>query len=257
MGCASVKSGHMWCTTACPLISSRISALFEKLARRVVAREHGLLDELFWIEDPELADPRIRHDNGVGELSVHTRHFANMNVENGRAVFVEPHWADRAMRQADILHRLEEGRCVGFASGGFQRLFDDEERRIWTCGIETGIVFIGLVDASDEFLIVRRVEAGRVPAAGNDAHPFIAHHPENALVGAGGVAEHGNFSLQSELAELLEEAQWIAARKAHVYGIYIVLNRGKIRCVFRCVQRWPQFLHDLAAGTFKAELESA
>src|SRR5215471_19436389 len=118
--------------------SPRTSALFEKFARRVVAREHGLLDELFWIEGPELADLRIGLDNGVGELSIHARHFANMNVENGRAVFVEPHGADRTMRQADILHRLEESRCVvGFAPGGFQRLFDDEKRRIWTCSIET------------------------------------------------------------------------------------------------------------------------
>src|SRR5215831_20201532 len=112
--------------------SPRTSALFEKFARRVVAREHGLLDKLFWIECPELADLWVGLDDGVGELSVHARHFANMNVENRRAVFVEPHRADRAMRQADILHRLEEGRrVVGFASGGFQRLFDDEERRIW------------------------------------------------------------------------------------------------------------------------------
>src|SRR5262245_7848586 len=216
-------------------------ALFEKFARWVVARKHRLLDELFRIEGPELADLRIGVDNGVSELSVHTRHFANVNFENRRAVLVEPHRADRPMREADILHRLEEGRCVvSFASGGFQRLFDDEKRRIRTCGIEPGIVFIGLVDAGDEFLVVGRVETGRVPAAGDDTHSFVAHHSENALVGACGVAEHGDFALQPEFAELLEKAQRIAARKTHVDGVHIAFDRGKIRCVFRCVERRPQ-----------------
>src|SRR4029453_1327099 len=96
------------------------SVLFEKFARRKVARKYRLLDELLRIEGPELADLRIGLDNCVGELSVYARHFTNMNVENGRAIFVELHRADRAMRETDILHRLEEGpRVVSFAPGGF------------------------------------------------------------------------------------------------------------------------------------------
>ena len=93
--------------------------LFDKFARRKVARKYRLLDELLRIEGPELADLRIGLDNCVGELSVYARHFANMNVENGRAI-LEPHWADRAVRETNILHRLEEGtRVVSFAPGGF------------------------------------------------------------------------------------------------------------------------------------------
>src|SRR5262245_29922043 len=98
----------------------RASALFEKFAWREVARKYRLLDELLRIEGPELADLRIGLDNGIGELSVYARYLANVDVENGRAVFVEPHRTDRTMREADILHRLEEGRrVVGFSSCGF------------------------------------------------------------------------------------------------------------------------------------------
>src|SRR5262249_60613358 len=102
---------------------------------------------------------------------------------------------------------IEDG-CgiVDCPCSGFQRLLDDKKRRIWAGGIEAGVVLIGLVDASDKFFVVRRVEACRVPAACKDANPFFAHHPENALVCAGGIAEHGNFSRQPEFAELLEEA---------------------------------------------------
>ena len=131
--------------SVCPLSANCALRLFEKFARRVISREYGLLDELFRIVSPELADLRIGLENGVGELAVHARDFADVDVENRRAVFVEPHRADRAMRQADIVHRLEEGRCVvGFAAGGLQRLLDDEKRRIGTCGIETGIVLVCL-----------------------------------------------------------------------------------------------------------------
>src|SRR5512143_757551 len=188
-------------------------ALFKILARREVAREHRLLNELLRIERPELAHLRIGLDDGVGELSVHPCHFANMDVEDRRAVSIEPHRADRAMGQADIMHRLEEGRrIVDLAARCFQRLLDDQKRGVRTGGIEAGIVLVSLVDAGNEFLVVRCVESCGVPASGEDANPFLAHHPQNALVGAGGVAEHGNFSLQSEVAELLEETQWIAPR---------------------------------------------
>src|SRR5262245_28480167 len=99
---------------------TRASALFEEFAWREVARKYRLLNELLRIECPELADLRIGLDNSIGELSVYARHLANVNVKNGGAVFVKPHRTDWAVRETDILHRLEEGRgVVGLSSCGF------------------------------------------------------------------------------------------------------------------------------------------
>ena len=68
--------------------------------------------------------------------------------------------------EAHVVHRLEEGRrVVGLAAGGLERLLDDEQRRVGAGGVEAGIVLVVGVDAGDEFLVVRRVEAGGVPAA--------------------------------------------------------------------------------------------
>src|SRR6185437_693461 len=123
---------------------SAADPLFQVFARWEVAREHRLLDELLRIEGPELAHLWVGLDNGVGELSVDRRHLTNVDVENRRAVFIEPHRADRAMSEANIMHRLEEGsRIVGLAACGFQRLLDKEKRRVRARGIEAGIVFVG------------------------------------------------------------------------------------------------------------------
>src|SRR5262249_23109136 len=86
----------------------RPTALLKIFAWREVTREHRLLNELLWIVCPELAHLRIRLDDGVGEFSVYPRHFTDVNVQHGRAVFVEPHWSDRPVRKADIVHCLKE-----------------------------------------------------------------------------------------------------------------------------------------------------
>src|SRR6185437_2157509 len=130
-----------------PIQRSAADPLFEVFARWEVAREHRLLDKLLWIESPELAHLRIGLDDGVGELSVDRRHLANVDVEYRRAVFIEPHRPDRAMSETDAVHRLEEGsRIVGLAARGFQRLLDNEKRRVRTCRVEAGIVFVRFVD---------------------------------------------------------------------------------------------------------------
>ena len=97
----------------------------------------GCCDELLGIVGPELADLRIGLDNGVVELAVHARDLADVDVEDRRAVLVEPHRADRPVGQADVVHRLEEGRgVVGLAAGGLERLLDDEQRRVGAGGVE-------------------------------------------------------------------------------------------------------------------------
>src|SRR5436305_475331 len=84
---------------------------------------------------------------------------------------------------------MTTGRVSGLAVGGFQRLRDDGQRGVRTCGVEARVVLVGLVDAGDEFLVVGRIEAGGVPAGAIDADRLLAHHLEDALVGHGGVAE--------------------------------------------------------------------
>ena len=113
------------------------------------------------------------------------------------------------------------------------------------------------VDAGDEFLVVRRVEAGGVPAGAVDADRLLAHHLEDALVGHGGVAEHGDLALQAEFGERLEEAQRVGAGKAGVDRVDVRLDLREIGAVFRRVERRPQLLHDLAAGRLEGEMEAA
>jgi len=70
------------------------SALFEKFARREVARKYRLLDELLRLEGPELADLRIGLDYGEGELSVRAGLLASIDAEKRRAAFVAPNRTD-------------------------------------------------------------------------------------------------------------------------------------------------------------------
>src|SRR5215472_14122027 len=183
--------------------TSRLPALLKISARREVTREYRLLDKFLRIEGPELTHLWIGLDNGVGELSVYPRHFADVDIENRRAIFVEPHRTNRPMSQAGVVHRFEESRrVISLTAGGFQRLLDNEKRRVRAGGVKARIVLVGLIDTGNEFLVVRRVETGGVPAPGNHANAFLTHHAEDAFVGASCVAEHSNFSLQSEFAEL-------------------------------------------------------
>src|SRR3569832_995757 len=142
------------------------------------------------------------------------------------------------VRQPHFVHRLEErGRVVGLAAGGLERLLDDEQRGIGARRVETGIVLVGVVDAGNELLVVRRVEARGVPAGAVDADRFLAHHLEDALIGHGRVAEHGDLALEAEFGERLEEAQRVGACKASVDGVDVLLDLRKIDAVFGCVER--------------------
>src|SRR5579875_2063283 len=181
--------------------------LFQIFTRREVARKDRLLNRFGGIIGPELADLRIGLDDRVDKLAVHARDLADVDVEDRGAVLIESDRPDRAVREAHILHCLEEGRrVVRAAAGGLERLLDDEQRRIGTRGIEAGIMLVSLVDAGNELPVVRRVEAGGIPARAIDADGLLAHHPEDTFVGGRRVAEHRDPALESEIAELFEEA---------------------------------------------------
>lgn len=63
------------------------------------------------------------------------------------------------MESSPTRYCLEEsGRVIGVAADGFERLLYDGKRRIRTSGVETGIVLMIRIDASDEFVVVRRIE---------------------------------------------------------------------------------------------------
>src|SRR6266852_1699870 len=96
-----------------PVIAPRQSsaartALFEKFAWREIARENRLLDSLRRVGGPELTHLRIGLNDGVGELAVHARDLSDVNVEDWRAILVEPHGSDRPMGKAHVVHCLEE-----------------------------------------------------------------------------------------------------------------------------------------------------
>ena len=124
---------------------------------------------------PELAHLRIGLEDGVGELSIHARHLADVDIEDRRPILVKPHGSDRSVTQAHVVHGLEESRCVvGVAPGDLERFLDDEKRRVRTGGVEAGIVLIARVDAGDEFLVVRGIEAGGVPTGAESIDRLLA-----------------------------------------------------------------------------------
>src|SRR5207247_2767014 len=63
----------------------------------------------------------------------------------------------------------------GVAAGDFQRFLDDEKCRVRTGRVETGIMLIASVDAGDEFLVVRCIEARGIPAGAESIDRLIAH----------------------------------------------------------------------------------
>src|SRR4029077_8724367 len=120
---------------------------------------------------------------------------------------VEPYGSDRSVAQADILHCLRKGGAsAGLAADSFNGFSYNEKRRVRTGGVETGIVLIIRVDAGDEFLVVRCIEAGGIPAGGESIDCLLAHQLENALVGARGISEHGDFPFQPVIIDLLQES---------------------------------------------------
>ena len=70
-------------------------------------------------------------------------------------------------------------------------------------------------------------------------------------------AEHAEFSFQPVVVQLFEEAQRIAAGKAHIDSVQVRFDLRQVRRIVRRVERWPEFLHDLAAGSFEGKMESA
>src|SRR5262245_43335835 len=180
---------------------------FEILAWREVARKHWLLDELLWIICPKLAHLRIGLDDRVGKLAVHARHFTDVDVEDRRSVFVKSHRPDRAMSKPDLVHGFEKCCCVVCLSlGCLEGFLDDEKCGVWTRRVKAGVALVCGIDAGNKFVVVRRIQARRIPAPGIDSDSFIAHHPENPLIGACRVTENSNFALQSKIVELIKNA---------------------------------------------------
>src|SRR6516225_434329 len=191
--------------------------LFEILARRKVARKYRLLDELLWIICPELAHLRIGLDDRVGELAVDACHFANVNVEDRRSVFVQSYRPNRTVGKPDLVHGFEKCRCViCLCANCLEGFLDDEKCSVGTSRIESGVVFVCGIDASDKFVVVWCIQARRIPAPRIDSDRFITHHPKNAFIGACCIAKHGDFALQPKIVELLEKAHRIAAGKSHI-----------------------------------------
>src|SRR5215813_14229175 len=86
--------------------------LFQILAGWIVARERRLGDKFCGVVGPELAYLRIGLDNSVGKLAIYARHLADIDIEDGCPILVEPHRPDRSVAQAHVVHRFEEGRRV-------------------------------------------------------------------------------------------------------------------------------------------------
>src|SRR5438067_3034771 len=84
--------------------------------------------------------------------------------------------------------------------------------------------------------------------------PISLRMPSSVLVV---FPRHGDFSFQPVVLELLQEAQRIAAGKTHIDPVGVGLDLRQIRRIVRRVERWPESLHDPAAGRFEGELESA
>src|SRR5262249_8740657 len=71
------------------------------------------------------------------------------------------------------------------------------------------------------------IEAGGVPTGAESIDRLLPHQLENALVGARGISEHGEFPFQPVILELLQEAQRIAAGEtAAVEGVLAAVREG-------------------------------
>src|SRR5258708_1112969 len=77
------------CADALLRVPSRL-VLFQIFARWIIARERRLPDKLGWVVGPKLAHLRIGLQDGVHELSIHARHFSDVDIEDRRSVFVNP-----------------------------------------------------------------------------------------------------------------------------------------------------------------------
>src|SRR4051794_26996728 len=232
------------------------ASLFQISARREIAREDRLHNELCRIVGPELAHLWVGLQNSIDELSIHWCHAPNVDVQDGSSVLVEPHRSNRSVREANLVHRLEKARRVlGAATRSLERLLDDEKRGVGAGGVEAGIVLEIRIDRGDEFLVVGRIQAGSVPAGVVRADRLLAHDLQDAFVGARGIAEYRHC--ESGLAELPQEAQRIAPGKADVDRVHVALDLCEKRAVFERIERWPELLHDPAPGPFERQLESA
>src|SRR5258708_460856 len=115
---------------------------------------------------------------------------------------------------------------------------------------------VGDADGLDEAVIVRALQAGGVPAGGDDAERLVAHDAQDAFIRARGVAEDRDLVVQPVLRVLLQEAQTIDAGEADIDRVDVALDLRDEGAVIGDVERRPQLLHDLAAIVLEAALKA-
>src|SRR6266568_7251183 len=218
------------------------------LARGVVARVEGHLQELLGIVLPELTHRRVREDHGVLELAAHALDLADVDVLDGVAPLVDDDGTAREILQLDFLERGEQGLAVfDLAVDRLDGFHDPPGVRI------AGLAVVGRhlarlgLERLHESPVGGVVECGRVVERGIHAERLVAHLRQHRLVGDRAVAEQRDLRLEPRVGVLLHELKRSAAEEDREDGVGVALDLGDERREVGRVQRRPDLLDDVPA----------
>src|SRR6266446_281548 len=171
----------------------RLSAV---LARRVVPRVEGLLQELLRVVLPELAHRRVGEDHAVLEMAAHTLDLAHVDVLDGIAPAVDDDGAAREVLQLDLPEGGQERLAVlDLAVDRLDRFHDPARVGVAGLPVVRGhLAHLGL-ERFGEFLVGGIVEGRRIVQRRVDAQRLVTHLRQHRLVGDGAVAEEGKLGL--------------------------------------------------------------
>src|SRR2546425_4262488 len=227
-------------------------------AGREVPRVYRLLQEFFGVVLPELADGRIRIDDGVLELAAHALDLADVDVLRRVAVGVHLHRPARRVGDLDLAERGHEGRAVlDLAADRAHRLVEDPRAGVAVLRVEGRDPVVGLLEGRAEAPIGGRVERGRVVVGAHDAERLVAELGQDVLVGVRAAGDERHAPAQAAGGVLAREEQRPPAQRYNEYRVGVFLDLGEIRRVVLDVQRHPELLDDLAAVVLERLVEPA
>src|SRR6185312_5496663 len=199
---------------AAPVISTARDGMRRALPlhRRIVAREHRLLQERLGVHGPELADLAIGLHRLVDHLAAVLVDAANVDVDDDVAVIVERDRPARRLCERDGADRLHKGvRIVRLAPGLGERRLDHHAVDIETGRVmaDAHVIAVVLAHAGDEALVRVGGDVEGIGIGVDQPLRLVAVGGDDRVVGRGRAADE--LLLDAHRLRLLDELDRVRA----------------------------------------------
>src|SRR5262245_37028212 len=254
----TIPSGDspLGCTLDVPTLTARrYLAVF---AGRKVPVVDRLLQELFGVVLPELADRRIGVDHGVLKLASHLLDFSDVDILCRVTVGVHLDGAARGVLDFDFPQGSHE-RCaiLDLSADGFHRFAYCPRSGIAVLGVERRQPAELFFKRRAESLVCWCLEGGGIMVGTDDADGLIAELGQDMLVGVSAASDHRHAVPEAAGSVRIREKQGPPSQRQDEECVGIFLDLAEVWAVVLHVQRHPELLDDLTSIIFKALLKAA